>query len=241
MPNRVIVNCGIGWHYAALSRTVETACAMYGETGSLEFWRDYPSGCPTHAERQYAFKIFAIREAIAKYGNDATILWMDSTFIPLRSIEPLWEHIETHGWYALLQGGAKVGEWATDRSLELMELDRETAMQIPLCLSGLVGLNLAHETGRMLWDGWQHRYEAGAFDGAHINKPGESFTVVGNKFSGHCSDDPRVHGHRHDETALSVALWRLGLAPSSNDFTTVYSADGFIGRTTECPLATGTG
>lgn len=64
---RVIVNCGIGWHYGALSAVVRSACERYCPDAELRFFPDYPTGCPSHAEQQYAFKIFALREAIAEF------------------------------------------------------------------------------------------------------------------------------------------------------------------------------
>lgn len=35
----------------------------------------------------------------------------------------------------------------------------------------------------------------------------------GLKWAGHCANDPRCEGHRHDESALSFVLHEFGLKP----------------------------
>ncbi len=225
---RAIVNCAIGGHYPGLQKSVLARCQTHCGDARLAFYREYPAGCPTHTEAQYAFKIFALREAIAA-GADC-VLWMDCTFRPRASIEPLWQHIEQHGWYVPRQGESRLATWATDAALVTYGITRETAREIQLVLSGLVGLNLRHEIGAAIWAGWQRMYEAGAFNGPHRHLHSEPFTAWGSKFTGHCSDAPGVEGHRHDEAALSFVLWEMGLRPEYVGFTTIESPDGFIER-----------
>ena len=44
---------------------------------------------------------------------------------------------------------------------------------------------------------------------------------LGHKWAGHCSNDPRCEGHRHDESALAFALHKLGLKPEKTGFLTL--------------------
>lgn len=192
------------------------------------FWSDYPDGCPPQQEQMYAFKIFALAEAIK--AGFRYVLWIDSAFQPIRSIAPLWAAIEQDGWYVPPQLAERLSRWCSDAALALFGIDRSTAAEIPLVYSGLVGLDMESKTGRAIWDGWEALYRAGSFNGPHRNLPGQPTEPWGQKWAGHCSDDPGVQGHRHDESALSYVLWKNGLTPVAKNFLTIESPDGFIGH-----------
>lgn len=226
MKDRVIVNCAIGGQYPVLQDALRLACLGSCPDTDLMF-AALPDGCPPHSDQQYAFKIFAIRKAIA--AGYRYILWMDCTFKPLTSIEPLWIAVARDGWYAPKQGDAKLGEWCSDTALDFFCLSRDAAMTVPLVYSGLVGLDM-QGAGAHIWKLWEFMYEAGTFNGPHRNVPGSPMQPWGNKTEGHVSHDPRVFGHRHDEAALSAALNQLGLIPESKGFLDSENAAGFIGR-----------
>ena len=220
---KAIVNCAIGDTYLVLQERLILRCQEHCPDVKHLFFDDYPEGCPPHAERQYAFKIYALRAAIAAGADE--VIWMDCTFQPRADIERLWQHIESVGWYVQKQGDATLAEWCCDSALEIFGVTRTQALDIPMVLSGLVGLDLKSRVGAQIWDKWQRSYEAGAFDGPHLNIPGEEHAEWGNKFSGHCSDDPVVNGHRHDEAALSWVVWSMGLdLPTATEFTTIERA-----------------
>src|SRR6186713_1052681 len=199
--DRVIVNVGVGNHYESGHRSTFNHCLANCPEAALMFWDDYPDGCPPQHESMYAFKIFAIREAIK--AGFRYILWMDTAFQPVRSIAPLWETVEREGWYVPPQGDSKLGHWCSDAALTAYGIGRETASCIPLCFSGLVGLDMESKMGKQIWWGWEKFYKLGTFNGPHRNIPGGDWAAWGQKWQGHCSDDPRVQGHRHDESALA--------------------------------------
>lgn len=226
---RTIVNCAIGGEYPAMQATLEAACEKHCPDAARLFWQDYPKNCPPHEQQQYGFKIHAIQAAIDRHAE--RVLWLDCTFIPTASIEPLWDAIESVGWYAPQQGDSRLGEWASDAALKIYGISRDEAMEVPLVYSGIVGLDLTPGgTGAEVFRLWCDLYQRGAFNGPHRNDPGEPMQPWGNKFSGHCSDDPRCEGHRHDEAALSFVLYSLGLIPRCLGFLTLESPDGFIAR-----------
>lgn len=226
---RTIVNCAIGGHYRALQPRLQAACETHCPEAKLMFWQDYPTGCQPHPQQQYGFKIHAIQAAIDSGAE--RVLWIDCTFIPTASIEPLWDVVETEGWYAPKQGDSKLGTWATDTALEIYGINRDEAMQVPMVFSGLVGLNLTPgNVGSEVLRRWRDLYQRGAFNGPHRNIPGEPVQLWGNKLSGHCSNDPRCEGHRHDEAALSFVLHSLGLVPRRHGFLTLETPEGFIAR-----------
>jgi hypothetical protein len=226
---RAIVNVGIGGDYPRKTGVLRARCCKFPDGSDLITWAGaLPPGCPPHdLTHQYAFKLYAMGAAFSTGYNQ--VLWMDSTFRPRASMEPLWEHIEREGWYVAPQGDSVLGDWCTDRALEIYGIGRATARTIPLVLSGLTGINLDHCHGREIWAEWNRLYIAGAFDGPH-KATGGPIRAWGDKTEGFCSDDKGVQGHRHDEAALSFVLWKLGLKPKWTKFTTIEDPGGFIER-----------
>jgi len=211
---RCIVNVGVGGDYPRKSAVLRARCLQFPDGSDMMTWADkLPPGCPPHGlSHQYAFKLYAMGAAFS--AQYSPVLWMDSTFRPRASMEPLWREIEERGWYVAPQGDAVLGDWCSDRALGIYGIDRATARRIPLVLSGLVGLDIRNETGAAIWAEWNRLYVAGAFDGPHKATSGP-IKVWGNKTEGFVSNDKGAQGHRHDEAALSSALWKLGLAPKS--------------------------
>ena len=89
-------------------------------------------------------------------------------------------------------------------------------MEIPLVYTGLIGLDMQCDAGKEIWYQWDRLYKRGAFKGAHENAPLYPWEDHGAKWRGHCSMDKRCEGHRHDESAMSFVLWKLGLKPMEN-------------------------
>ena len=208
---RVITSAGIGHHYRELLRSTVNHCAVHCPETWRRWWDILPPGCPSHEESQYAFKIHALEEPIR--SGFQHVLWMDTTFQPIDSIEPLWAHIQETGWFVAEQS-AHLGSWTSDRALRIFGISRDEAMEIPLVYSGLVGINQASEVGLKIWERWRELYAAGAFRGPHYNESCvDPWVARGLKWAGHCSNDPRCEGHRHDESALSFVLHELGLKP----------------------------
>lgn len=229
MKDCVIVSCGIGEHYRTGLMSTRQHCERYCPEADLLMFDDYPAGCPPHAEQMYAFKIFAMREAIERGWQ--YVLWMDAWFQPIASIVALWEHIRRTGWYIPAQGDSVLGNWCTDSALAKFEISRETARTIPLCYSGLVGLDMGNRLACGIWKHWEQLFTLGTFNGPHLNVPGEPMTQWGLKWQGHASDDTAVNGHRHDESALSFVLHSLSLKPPGDlGFLTIESPGGFIGH-----------
>jgi hypothetical protein len=215
--NRAIVSAGLGsQHYRKLLRSTENHCAVHCPDTWRLFFDVLPAGCVPHERRPYKFKLAALERPIS--AGFRYVVWMDSTFQPVDSIEPLWEHIAEHGWYCARQGDAKLGEWTTDAALDRFCLNRDAAMNIPLVYSGLVGFDMMSDPGKQIWQSWRGLETLGVFAGAHENIPHAPFGNHGLKWVGHCSADPRCKGHRHDESALSFILSLLKLTPVDEDF-----------------------
>ena len=215
--SRVIISAGIGsYHYRKMLRSTENHCAVHCADTTRMFFDVLPTGARAHIEDPYGFKIHALKRAVDPGYQH--VLWMDATCQPVESIEPLWEHIEREGFYIVKQEDATLGNWVSDHALGVFGITRDEAMEIPLVYTGLVGLNMQNVAGAAIWLNWLHIYRQGAFSGPHFNEAGYGWPwrEDGAKWRGHCSFDTRCQGHRHDESAMSFELWKLGLKPAEN-------------------------
>ena len=160
-------------------------------------WADtMPPGCPPHRDIPYAFKAHAIAEARAR-GYDL-VLWADACIVPVPDLTPLWERIERTGYW-ISNNGWLNGEWCCDEALPPLGITREESFQQKHVVATAFGLNLRHTIGQQVADEYMRFAKNGAFRGPWNNQLCRA------------SADPRVKGHRHDQTALSVIAHRLGL------------------------------
>jgi hypothetical protein len=110
-----IISCGIGNHYPVGVDRLERSLNFVGWGGHTMFWRDYPEGCPKHeGENQYAFKIFAFREAF-KAGY-TVVLWADASLWAVKNPMPIFDYINDKGLY-FFKSGYSLGQTATDELL----------------------------------------------------------------------------------------------------------------------------
>lgn len=228
--DRCIVSCGIGPHYQEGLHSTRLHCEVNVPEAWRLFYRQLPHGCPSHQDQMYAFKLHVMQRGVQ--AGFRYVLWMDTAFQPIASIQPLWEEIERDGWYCPKQGDAMVGQFSTDALLEKFRVTRDQAMSIPLVFSGLVGIDFNNRKalGWRIFNDWEQTQAEGLWNGPHYNVPGAAVARMGQKISGHVSYDPRVLGHRHDEAALSLVLHSYGLKPKHHGFLTLESDDGFIGH-----------
>jgi hypothetical protein len=210
---RCIVTLGIAPTYApplpvvirrfgpALAR-LKAGLVHHGFQGGVLVWdREFPAGCPPDCHAWYAYKPFCV-QAARDQGYE-TILWLDASIVVKAPLEPLFERIEQDG-YLLVEEDHSVGEYCSDDALFTLDLGREESFQLRSCWSCAVGLSLRDPKATEFLRQWLGY----AVDGT---------TFPGPKWSGvhgaprTASEDPRVKGHRHDQTAASVIAWRLGM------------------------------
>lgn len=204
--NRAILNVATG-RFAPIQARLESSLSRCDHRSGHLFWRDgLPMGSPTHADVPFGFKAFAIERAIE--CGFSRVLWLDAPVIALRPLEPLWELIETQGyWFSANPtydnpAGPlwNCGQWTCDDALAPLGITREEAFDIPQVIGGAFGLNLKHPAGAALFAEYLRLAQDGAaFRGPIANSRGEA------------SSDPRVLGHRHDQTVASVIAHRLGV------------------------------
>lgn len=184
-------------------------------------WQELPPGCPSHDAVPYAFKAFAL-EHERNEGDFTTLLWCDSCILPIRDLEPVWEHIEKHG-ALIMRGGFANAEWTAFKTypelfpefdwdgpegkLDALRRAMQVNRQIPHVVAGFFGLDLRHSIGRaILAEYYRLASETRAFCGPR--------------------EGPVGIAHRHDQTALSVIAWRLGVELVDQPQFFCYAKDG---------------
>jgi hypothetical protein len=170
--------------------------------GDFIAWiQHYPENSPPHEESPWGFKPFCFQEA-HRLGYQY-ILWLDASIRIKQPLEPLFELISKDG-YLMFQESHSVGEYCKDEALETLKITREESFELPCCRSGVLGLNLSDLKSGDFLQQWKEK----ATDG--ITFPGPKWSGV-RGWPKVASQDPRVKGHRHDQTAASVIALRLGM------------------------------
>lgn len=195
-------------------------------------WGDAAPSWPTHQDKPYAFKAFALKHA-ADAGVDL-LLWTDASILPVRSLEPLWERIERDGYWFSRSGWSNY-EWTADSAYpdlfpdaklwgfeaKAFSVAREINRKIEHVVATTFGLNLKHPKGKAFLDEYYRlASETRAFCGPWINSNyyREGLRYIPTIYDARCAPcgPPDVRGHRHDQTAASVIAWRLGFELTSS-------------------------
>jgi hypothetical protein len=151
---------------------------------------------PTHKEKPYAFKLFAINY-VRLLGYDI-VIWCDS---PVRLIKPIADwipEIEKVGVY-LQQDGWTIGQWANDRALDWFGVSREEALNLPNCYACIIGFDFRHPVSHLFLAMWKDALDNGIFNGNWNNSNNTE------------SMDPRCMGHRHDQTCAELSAHKLAI------------------------------
>lgn len=197
------------WYTDGVNR-LRKSLELVGYDGGLLTRSEYPEGCPTEEEARKAYKPYLLKEA-ADQGYKQ-LLWVDSSVWAIRPLGKLFNLIRHIGWHFIIDVW-NTGQWSTDASLEALGVTREESWDIWHLESGVVGLSMDCEKSREFLDEWFRAANDGkSFPGPrwspHQQNPGHGDV-------GFCSDDPRVLGHRADQTAASIISWKLGMSPTS--------------------------
>jgi len=189
-----------GWFHHGQER-LSRSLAKQDFTGGRIFFNDEGQiGAPIHRDCPYAFKGYAMQKAIEM--GYTKVLWLDASMWAIRSLRPVFDHIRDTG-YLLVAGAGNVGQWTSDACLKVFGIGRDEALKLHEVMGGCWGIDMTNPTG----SGYFSRWMAHAKDG--LSFPGDwtnSFHQV--------SSDPRVQGHRHDQSVSSLLAWQLGLVRS---------------------------
>jgi hypothetical protein len=96
------------------------------------------------------------------------------------------------------------GQWTCDEALPLLGITREQAFEIPQVVGGAFALDFKKSIAANFFSRYMESARNGSFRGPWTNT-----------FEQKASLDPRVMGHRHDQTAASVIAHNLGMKLTS--------------------------
>lgn len=221
-PRVAIVNVANGhWYPRGAARLIESLKPWEWAVSPRMWINTYPRNSPTHEQSPYVFKTYAMAEVFRDFD---VLLWVDASCWCVRDPSPLIAHIMEHGYYMQANGPA-MGEWCSDEALKIFGITREESMKIPEISTMVMGINTRRVGGEMFLCDWIAMGTRGAFRGPHTNG-------ATGRNPGFCSDDPRVKGHRHDQTAASFIAHRLGMVGIPRPKFVAYDADGNANDTT---------
>jgi len=187
---------GIGsWHPAGVARLVATLKSFKWKHDIKTWIDEYPPNSNTHQVTPYHFKVMGFNWA--KENGYDIVIYSDASFWCQKDPEQLVEMIKEDG-HLMIRNGWTLGEWCADSALKPLGLTREESFGYPQLVGGLIGLDLRNETSRNFLMQWTDLAQA-SFPGAWTNDKKQ------------CSNDDRVLGHRHDQTAASIISHRLGM------------------------------
>ncbi|MGA2477757.1 MAG: hypothetical protein ABSG63_03280 [Spirochaetia bacterium] len=201
-----IINVANGIYLRGQERLRESLKAQ-GFLGDVILWTDaLPPGSPTQDESPMAFKPFAFKAAFEQ-GYEL-VLWLDASMMAVRRVQPIFARIARQGYY-LWGTGAVCGEWAADEALLRQSVTREESLKIEEVVSCIVGLRNSSPKGKDFFSRWM----AAASDGVSFRgiPPGRPWTDSRSNSEGLLSSDPRVKGHRWDQTAASLIAYELNM------------------------------
>ena len=154
-------------------------------------------GAPKHRDAPYAFKSYAINTVRMK-GYDI-VIWCDSCLRAVKSLDAFVDEIVSRGVY-LQKDGWMCGEWANDRALEYFNVTREQSMHIESIYAQCIGFDFRSKIAHDFLSMWIGAAQAGIFKGNWKNDKQTE------------SKDPRVKGHRHDQTCAELISYHLSIA-----------------------------
>lgn len=192
---------GAGNYAKALMR-LELSLKQVGFDGTWKGINDYDHIVSPHHKGPgsipYAFKAFSIKKAIEE-GADL-ILWADSVVYATKSIDPVFKHIEEHGYLLFDNIGFSIGDYTSDACLHQWGMTREEAFNSKMLMCCLMGFNV-------------HNPQATEFLRKYIDAALDGLSYPGDWHNGdlQVSRDMRVKGHRHDQSTASIIAKQMGL------------------------------
>lgn len=198
MPKTCIINFARGGWYAAGQERLVQSVNEVKFTGDILAFKDELElpGCPPHSAVPYAFKPYALREAVRR-GYEL-VLWADASVWAIRPIEPMFAHIEKHGHLFFYNGWCDT--WTSDACMKAFGMCRAQLKMTPHLMGICMGWDMRTPKCQVFLDRWFAKANDGvSFPGAWTNNNHE------------VSHDEGVKGHRHDQAVASILAWQLDM------------------------------
>lgn len=173
---------------------LKASLKQFGFDGKfLGYMGERSVGAPKHlsfptepTDNPYAFKIYAIRKALA--AGYTKILYLDCSVFAVRNIQPIFDIIDRDG-YAMQESGHYLDRWINDEALQYFGISREAIAGVVMYgNAGMLGLDFTRPLARDFFRKWEQAMLAGAFKGSWDN-------------------------HRHDMACGSMIAWLMNMDP----------------------------
>jgi hypothetical protein len=191
------------WYPRGQNRLLESLNVVGYHGNTMFIAGERKLGCKSHQENPYSFKTHILLKA--KNTGHRFLLWCDCSVWAVVNPQPVFDLIEKQG-HILIDSGWSTGQWCTDSAMEKFGATRDELMAMPMISSGFVGLDMHNPKSVDFLNQWHTYSQSGVFAGAWTNENQQ------------CSSDPRVLGHRHDQTAASFLANKLDMKISSTGF-----------------------
>ena len=129
----------------------------------------------------------------------------------IRTLDPIFTAIEANGYVLFRNDSYRLGEWASDHTLSEYGLSRDRALALPEVNAAAIGLHFGSRIAVEFLESW-HEAARGEIAFRGVPWPLQSwddYEDVKWNHAGCVSADPRVHGHRHDQTVAGILADRL--------------------------------
>lgn len=207
-----IVNIGFGGlRYTYGTKRLVGSLKQVGYIGDSKCIEGLPKDFISHTDNPYAFKLQLLKQIVdAGYKK---ILWVDSNVYAFRNPQPIFDIIDSEGYYAI-NNGFNCAQTCTDNCLNYFGVDRDKAEQMPEITTCVVGFNMDFEIGRQFFERWYNSAMDGAFKGSREHSLSDS-------------EDPRFLFGRQDQSAASIIANQLNFKLHSyNDHVSYLEAFG---------------
>lgn len=191
MKNCIITAALGGWYPKGQKRLIDSL-VHHGYAGDILKWtNEWPNG-NYDGGNPYDIKAAALEEAIAQ--GYTHILWLDCSMWAIKNPRPIFDVLTDEPIY-VETNGFNCAQECSDNSLQYFGVTRDEAEKMPMCSSGLLGVNVSNPTGLQFAQEWIQAAKDGAFAGSreHANQ----------------SKDARFLHHRQDQSAASLILNKL--------------------------------
>lgn len=209
--SRAITSVAVGDRYRPYGERLRESLKVFLAGAEFRMHTEWPPGSPTHSNRHYSFKWWAVKYAIdqgARY-----VMWLDAACQVIADLEPIWQEIQKRGVY-IVHGDHILGEWISDQALAHFGMSRDQAMKLPLCGGAIVGLDMERIKAKKFYEQWGQIAASPLMMCSHSKHDPKAMKSVimsdGPKEIVY-STDARVKGHRSDESCFSVMVKQMGI------------------------------
>lgn len=234
----VFVSVGVGERYEPYVRRLRESVAKNWSGPTLFYEGVWPPGSPTHHQVNYAFKAYAIKEAIRR--GYTCLVYSDACVVAQKPMDPLFDHVIQDG-YLLIADKHRLRTWASDAILDWIDTDRaDVPESAESAAGGFIGMDLLHPVGNKLYTLWQAAFDRGLSkvlwaDGRRTSERASSVMADTGEF---ISSDPDVKGSMGDEAVLGAIMLKHGYIgqPGNNPWCSMHKDAGICLSTGYDPL-----